>query len=391
MITLEEARSRLLALAQPLASQTLEIDQCYARYLANDLYAKRTQPAADLSAMDGYAVRFADLSEPLSVVGESAAGKPFNGIVGTRQAVRIFTGAHVPQGADCVVMQEDFVACGKMASLCGDGPSRQGAHIRRAGSDFLAGQKLLTAGQFLNAGAISAAIMGGYGALDVGRKPKIAIIGSGDELVPPGYETDASQIPSSNNDMLCAMLRHLPCDIFDFGTVNDNVDTIKSTLKQCADADIIVTSGGASVGDHDLIQTALKEMGAQIDFWRVAVKPGKPVLAGHLGSSIVIGLPGNPGSAFVTAYLFLMPMVRHLSGCTQPWPIIYQTFMQTGLPAAGQRTEFLRAVLNENGITPLLQQDSGLTSSLAAANALIIRPAGAEPVYPGDLIAYHLL
>jgi molybdopterin molybdotransferase len=391
MISVEEAQKKLLALASPLSPETLKIEHSYGRYLTRDILAKRTQPSADLSAMDGYAVRIGDLTEALNVIGESAAGKPFSGTLGAQQAVRIYTGAHIPCGADCVVIQEDVSINGQTITLCSDGPAGQGAHIRRTGTDFSSGQRLLSAGQLMNAGAVATAIMGGYGALDVGRIPKIAVIGSGDELVSPGYPANSAQIPASNNQMICAMLKDLPCEIIDMGIVGDNVDDIISSLNQCADADIIVTSGGASVGDYDLMQTSLSQMDAQIGFWRVAIKPGKPVMAGRLGKSIILGLPGNPGSAFVTAYLFLLPLVRHLSGCSQPFPPVYQAHTLEGLPATGSRTEFLRAILAENGIRPLTGQDSGHTTSLAAANSLIIRPAHSLAVKIGALVTFHMM
>ncbi len=391
MIEYHEARQRLIALASPLANETLPIASCVGRYLGTNINAKRTQPAADLSAMDGYAVRYAEINNRLVIAGESAAGKPFEGTLKVNEAIRIFTGAHIPDGADTVIIQEDVVVDKNEITKNEDVPEKMGAHIRRAGTDFQSNELLLAKGHLLNAGSIAAAVMGGYGALDVGQMPKIAIIGSGDELVPPGAEASAAQIPSSNNSMLTALLNPFGCNVIDGGIAADNLAAIEEKLTACADADIIVTSGGASVGDHDLVRAALIDMGAEIDFWRIALKPGKPLMAGRLGKSIVLGLPGNPGSAFVTAFLFLLPLVRHLAGSVDPWPSLYSAAVLTDLPATKERAEFLRATVDANGITPLFAQDSGLTATLASANALLMRPAFSPSVLPEGEVKYHLL
>jgi molybdopterin molybdotransferase len=391
MIELAEARHRLLALGTQLSAETHEIQHCSGRYLARDITARRTQPAADMSAMDGYAVRFGDLGEAMQIIGESAAGRPFAGGMLAGQAVRIFTGAHMPARADSVLIQEDAEAQNNVLRMVGDGPKQRGENVRKTGSDFTSGDILLRRGHLLHAGAIATAVMGGYGELDVGRRPKVIVIGSGDELVMAGAMATPAQIPASNNNMLCAMLQALPCEVIDAGIVGDSMDSIVTKFAQHAGADIIVTSGGASVGDHDLIQAALISMGAEIDFWRVAIKPGKPMMAGRLGGSIVIGLPGNPGSAFVTAFLFLLPLVRHLAGSNAPWPAQYSAITQTDMPATGTRTEFLRALVNGSEITPLLAQDSGITHTLAAANALLIRTANADAAIKGQLADYLLI
>jgi molybdopterin molybdotransferase len=391
MIDLAVAQQRLLALAAPLPAEDIAISNCVGRFLASDVYAKRSQPAADLSAMDGYALRFDDLIGGMKVIGESAAGRPFIGKVAEFETVRIFTGAHLPDGTDTVLMQEDAIEERGVLKLNGNGPSAKGQHIRLTGSDFQKNQLLLPKGQMLNSGALAVAAMGGHGELHVGSTPKISIIGSGDELVPPGQVTSFAQIPSSNNIMIAAMLNNLPCDVQDHGIAADNLDSLESKLNECADADVIVTSGGASVGDHDLVRTALIRMGAEIDFWRVAIKPGKPLMAGRLGKSIIIGLPGNPGSAFVTAFLFLLPLVRQLAGSGMPWPKIMTAMSKTDMTIGGTRTEFVRAVVDENGIAPLSAQDSGLTSSLAAANALVIRQVDAPSVSAGEQVNFVLL
>jgi molybdopterin molybdotransferase len=391
MIDLAVAQQRLLALSAPLPAKNIEISSCFGRFLASDVYAKRSQPAADLSAMDGYALRFDDLIGGMKVIGESAAGRPFIGKVGPSQTVRIFTGAHMPGGTDTVLMQEEAIEERGMLRLNGNGPNAKGQHIRRTGSDFQKNQLLLPKGQMLNSGALAVAAMGGHGELNVGGTPKISIIGSGDELVPPGQVTSSAKIPSSNNIMIAASLNDLPCDVHDHGIAADDLGALESKFNECADADVIVTSGGASVGDHDLVRAALIKMGAEIDFWRVAIKPGKPLMAGRLGKSIVIGLPGNPGSAFVTALLFLLPLVRHLAGSGAPWPKTMTAVSKADISMGGTRTEFVRAIVDENGIAALGLQDSGLTSSLAATNALIIRPIAAPSVAAGDQVSFILL
>jgi molybdopterin molybdotransferase len=391
VITVEEARQRLIALAAPLPSCDLPLSQCAGRFLASDIAAKRTQPVADLSAMDGYALRFDDRNGALRVIGESAAGQPFSGIVGPNEAVRIFTGAHVPSGADTILIQEDAAIDGASLTPSPEGLMSKGKHIRRLGSDFHEGETLLTAGQMLIPGAIALAAMGGYGALSVGTAPKVSIIGSGSELAPPGEPLGEAQIPSSNNVMLAAMLADLPCNIHDEGIVKDDLNALEAKIAACASSDIIVTSGGASVGDHDLVQAALINAGAKIDFWRVAMRPGKPLMLGKLGHSFVMGLPGNPGSAFVTAFLFLIPLVRHLAGSNAPWPSLLCAPVTHDLKAGGARAEYLRAVVNEGGITAFHGQDSGVTSILSKANALLIRPTDAAPVSAGAMVNYFAL
>lgn len=388
MIPVAEAQARLLALAAPLPPQTLSLNQAFGHYLAEDIVAKRSQPAAHLSAMDGYAIRFADLPGPLGVIGESAAGRPFSGAIGDKQAVRIFTGAHVPGGGDTILIQEDAKIADGQLFMSGEGPGTVGKHIRRAGADFCLGDTLLTRGAWLTPGAIAAAAMGGFGQLVAGGIPKIAIIASGDELLPPGEICDTAHVPSSNNVMLAAMLRSLPCEVDDKGIVEDDLDKLIAVFANAAGSNVIVTSGGASVGDHDLVQAALAAAGAHIDFWRVALRPGKPMMAGRLGNTLVLGLPGNPSSAFVTAFLFLLPLVRHLAGSVSPFPPIQNGRISSALPEGDSRAEYLRAYVEANEITPFSKQDSGMVKPLANANALLIRRAYAAPLNAGDKAQY---
>jgi molybdopterin molybdotransferase len=388
MIGVEEAQARLLALASPLPAIEVSVSQAVGHYLAEDVVAKRTQPAADLSAMDGYAIRFADLPGPWRVIGESAAGQPFAGRIDKAEAVRIFTGAHVPDGADSILIQEEASRDGDLLNLTGQGPPTLGAHVRRKGGDFSNGDCLLVAGTRLNVGAIAAAVMAGYGALSAGGRPKVSIIGSGDELIPPGMPCDDAHIPSSNSVMLAALLDGLPCSVDDKGIIADNLRDLEASFRACAGSDIIVTSGGASVGDHDLVQQALRNVGAEIDFWKVAMRPGKPVMAGRLGNAIVLGLPGNPSSAFVTAFLFLIPLVRHLAGSNSPLPEPITVALATDLPAGGQRTDYFRARIENGKISMFNRQDSGMLAPLSQANALLINPAGTPPRPAGTKAQY---
>ena len=388
MIPVVEAQARLLALATPLSPQSVSLNDAIGHYLTEDILAKRSQPAADLSAMDGYAIRFADLPGPLDLIGESAAGRPYSGTLKAKQAVRIFTGAHVPGGGDTILIQEDASIANDRLVLGGEGPGNVGKHIRRAGADFCSGEKLLALGTLLTPGAIATAAMGGHGQLPVGGTPKIAIIASGNELVLPGETGDAALIPSSNNIMLAAMLHSLPCDVHDKGIVEDDLDKLTDAFVDAAGCDILVTSGGASVGDHDLVQAALVSAGAEIDFWRVALRPGKPMMAGRLGKTLVLGLPGNPSSAFVTAFLFLLPLVRYLTGSVSPFPIIQKARISCALPEGDDRSEYLRAHIEDNEITPFFSQDSGMVKPLANANALVIRNAHAPQLNAGDEVEY---
>lgn len=388
MMSAEEARQRLLQLCRPLPPTRKILAHCSGDYLAEDLVALRTQPAADLSAMDGYAVRSIDGPGPWRVIGESAAGAAFTGDMAPQTAVRIFTGAPVPAGADTVIIQEDVAASGDRIVLLSKGRREPHSNIRKAGSDFVAGDLLIAKGARLTAGAVAAATMAGHDMLLVGGRPKIGIISSGNELVPPGDMATDQQIPASNGIMLLAMLSKLPCDVYDLGIARDDILALTEKINAARDMDIIVTIGGASVGDHDLVQAALKQAGAQIDFWRVAIRPGKPMMAGKLADSILLGLPGNPASAFVTAFLYLLPLARYLAGAASCWPLTLEMPCGHDLPAGGERAEYLRAQMIDHVLHAHLQ-DSGMTRPLAIADALIHRRVNAPAVSAGSPVSYH--
>ncbi len=390
-IPLEEAQARLLALVTPLPVERVDVSSALGRYLAEPLNARRTQPAADLSAMDGYAVKGPQLSGPWQLVGESAAGHPFAGTVAAGQAVRIATGALLPTGGDAVVLQEDVVRDGDTITLTGTPPSPPAKHVRHCGNDFRRDSELLPKGARIGPAQLALAISAGHNHLAVRRLPRIAIIDSGDELAADPEICAAHQIPASNGAMLAALIAALTCEIRRLGPISDDLDAITKALEAAAWADIIVTTGGASVGDHDLIRPALAAWGATLDFWKVAIKPGKPLLVATKGGQIVLGLPGNPVSSYTTAYLFLMPLIRAISGADTPLPQAIIQRLATPVPAGGSRREFMRARLTKAGAEILTTQDSGALAALAVADLLIDRPAGAQALPAGaDVPAYFI-
>ena len=389
LLPVEEAQARLLALRDPLASENIALSYALDRYLSEDVRAKRDQPAAPISAMDGYAIRFADLPGPWTIVGDIAAGTTPQRAVGAGEAMRIFTGAILPDGADTILIQEDTTTDGNILTLSRNGPDTCRRHVRARSGDFASGARLLEAGTRLTPGAIAAAAMGGAGSLNVGGRPRVAILTTGDELVPPGHPLAPGQIPDSNGVMLAAMLAAEPARISVPLHAVDDRDLLSSILKDLArHHDVIVTVGGASVGDHDHVRDALEDAGGRIDFWKIAMRPGKPLIAGTVGDAVLLGLPGNPSSAFVTATLFLLPLVRHLAGASAPLPPIHQAPLAAPLAAGDSRRDYLRAQLVGGRLNPFVTQDSGQTFPLIAANALIIREIGAQPRAVGDIADY---
>lgn len=389
MISIEEAQARIFALKQPAETERVPLAEAAGRWAAEDVVALRTQPARDLSAMDGYAVRFADGAGPWTVIGESAAGRRYTGSVGPGEAVRIFTGAVVPQGADSVIIQENVTRAGDLLTLTGEALKQSGQNVRRAGGDFREGMAVVPIGAELHARHIALAAMAGYGDLLVRRRLKVTLVSTGDELVPPGKTCAEDQIPSSNGVMLAAMLRGLPVELTEIPAVADDLDVLAEQFQALADQDIIVTTGGASVGDHDLIAPALQAAGGAIDFWKIAMRPGKPVIAGTIGAAVVLGLPGNPVSAFVTAMLFLKPLIAHLGGAENPLPTRLTAHLAVDLPANGARTDHLRARIDNGLILPVGSNDSAMLAALSASNALIIRDINAIPAKIGDAVQYY--
>ncbi|WEK46952.1 MAG: molybdopterin molybdotransferase MoeA [Candidatus Andeanibacterium colombiense] len=388
-IPLSEAQQRLLAQVEPLPAEEVLAEAAVGRCLAEPLLARRTQPAADLSAMDGYAMKAGE-SGPWQVVGESAAGHPFSGTLGPGEAIRISTGALMPDGGETVLLQENATREGDRLSLNGEGDPDP-RHIRRKGFDFREGDTVLSAGVRIGPGQLGLALSAGSDRLTVHRLPRLAILDSGDELATDFADLTPHRIPASNGAMLAAMTARLSSERLRLGPVPDDLDALAKALETAGDADVIVTSGGASVGDHDLIYPALEAWGAEIDFWRVKMKPGKPILIARKGKQMVLGLPGNPVSSFVTGFLFLLPLLRALAGDRDPLPRPVMLPLGAGIPAGGQRLELRRALMRDGAVNSLEEQDSSALRTLAIANALIERPAEAPAAAAGTLVPAYWL
>ncbi|MCK0128306.1 molybdopterin molybdotransferase MoeA [Erythrobacter sp. F6033] len=378
MLTLEEAQAKLLALASDIPPVEIQTHLAQGHHVSEDVTAVRTQPAADLSAMDGYAICG---NGPWDLVGESRAGAPLKGHLIDGQCARISTGAHLPDGSDRILIQENAVVDGQTVSLRkGEVVPESAQHIRRAGFDFHEGDTLLHRGTLIGPAQIALALSGGLSSLPVLPAPRIAVLDSGDELVRLPATLAAHQIPASNGAMLRAMISPIAGTIDLLGPVADNLDALADALSKTNDCDVLVTSGGASVGDHDLIQQALINWGAEIEFWKVAIKPGKPLMIATRQSEqrkqVILGLPGNPVSSFVTCYLFALPLIRAMMGFQTPFPGLTQIPTKQDLPPGGHRREFLRAVSDGQSVWLTDSQDSSALQSLAKANCLIDRPSG---------------
>ena len=389
MISLEAAQSRLLALVRPLPAETASLAEASGRWAAEDVVSKRTQPARPLSAMDGYAMAGGSVG-PWRVIGESAAGRPFGGRIGDGEAARIFTGAAVPQGADAVVIQENVTRDEDTIRVAPADAPITGRHIRQQGSDFRKGDLLIKKGERLMPAQVALAAGGGHDKLSVRRQPRIALIATGDELVAPGVDAGDDFLPESNTTMLAGLLHDLDCDINRIGIIPDKLTEIVAAIRS-VDADLLITLGGASVGDHDLVRPALEACGAKLDFWKVAMRPGKPVMAGQLGEMIVLGLPGNPVSAFVTALLFAKPVAAALAGATSPLARQFTVRAAADLPANGERIDHVRARNTVDGVVPVGPNDSASLGGLAAADCLIVRPPNAPPANIGDTVPIYVL
>ncbi|MEL6238355.1 MAG: molybdopterin molybdotransferase MoeA, partial [Pseudomonadota bacterium] len=383
MLALEEAQKRLLALAPRLPVEYTAPGRAFGLYLAAPLSALRTQPSSDLSAMDGYAVSG---NGPWERVGEARAGTPFEGDLADGECVRISTGARMPDGSDRVLIQENAqISQSTVTALEAPEP---GQHVRRRGFDFQTREPLLDAGTRMGPAQVALAISAGHANVAITREPGIAIIDSGDELAADAANCGPDQIPASNGAMIDAMLAPYGCDTIRIGPVKDDLEMLAQALDHAGAADIVITSGGASVGDHDLIQEALRAWGAKIDFWKVAIKPGKPLMVatreGPEGPRVILGLPGNPVSSFVTAFLFALPLIRASLGDRDPLPKASPAIAAEDLSATGKRREFLRAVSDGGTVRLAGSQDSSALMALARANCLIDRPVGASPVRAGE-------
>jgi len=393
LLGVDEAQARLLAGVVALPVEDAPFPAALGRILGHDVVARLTQPPFAASAMDGFAVRWADLPGPWRIIGESAAGRRFAGTVGAGEAVRILTGAPLPAGADTVIVQEDVArthaADGtETLTLTGDGPPREGAHIRPAGLDFAAGDTVAPAGGRVTPARIGVAAAAGHATLPVHRRPRVALLATGDELVAPGTTPPRDSIVSSNGVMLAALLSPV-AEVIDGGIVADTREDLTAAIHTHAqaDVDLIVTIGGASVGDHDHVMPVLTAMGAEIDFWKIALRPGKPMLSGQLGGTRIVGLPGNPVSAFVCATLFVVPLLKALGGDRAPLPEPFAARLGVDLTANGPRRDYLRARLADGRVAPFNRQDSGMLHVLADSNVLIRREPGAPPATAGEIVS----
>ena len=392
LLSVANALARVLADARPLPAEQATLTDAHGRVLAADVAALRTQPPQDLSAMDGYAVRAASVATvpaTLKVIGEVAAGHPFDGSVSDGEAARIFTGGVVPPGADTIVIQENTKRDGDTVVVTSGSPA--GKHIRRAGLDFKEGAVLLAKGRRLNDRDLMLAAAMNHPRLPVHRRPRVAVLGTGDELVPPGVTPGPGEIVYSNGFALMALARSEGAEVIDLGIVPDRVDaTVAAIRKARAErADILLTSGGASVGDYDLVQKGLAAEGLALSFWKVALRPGRPMMHGKLGEMQVIGLPGNPVSAFVCALLFLVPLIRRLAGRADIEPQTESVKLGSDLPANDERADYMRARLSTGSdgtlvATPIPVQDSSMMAALANADCLVIREPFASAVKAGS-------
>ena len=391
LMPVPEALRRVLADARPLPAETVALNDALGRVLTQDVVALRTQPPAAVSAMDGYAVRAADVAQApvtLKLIGEVAAGHPFDGEVGAGQAARIFTGGVMPAGGDTVVIQELTARDGDTVTI--QKPTAKGRNVRGQGIDFAKDQILLRKGRRLTDRDLMLAAAMNHPTVRVHRRPKVAVLGTGDELVAPGTAPGPGEIVYSNGFALMAMARSEGAEVSDLGIARDRVEDIAAAVRRARDwgADILLTSGGASVGEHDLVQRALAAEGLDLSFWRVALRPGRPMMHGRLGAMQVLGVPGNPVSSYVCAFLFLVPLIRRLAGRSDLAPISEPARLGRDLPENDERADYLRATL-EHGpdgpvATPLPSQDSSLMAPLAKADCLVIREPNAPAAAAGS-------
>jgi molybdopterin molybdotransferase len=383
LMAVAEAKARIVAGVEPLPGEGVSIYEASGRVLAEALRANLTQPPFDASAMDGYAVRAADVAQlpvSLKVVGASAAGHGFDGQLGPREAVRIFTGAPLPQGADTVVIQEDTKpeppdAVTILAAAAG-------RHIRRRGLDFAEGHTALEAGTKLTGRDLMLAAAMNHPAVFVRRKPVIALLANGDELVAPGETPKASQIVSSIPAGLKAAVEAWGGKAVVLDIAKDRRESIAAQVDAAPSADVLVTIGGASVGEHDLVRGALEAKGARFEVLKAAMRPGKPVMFGHLGAQKVLNLPGNPASAIICARIFLKPLIGALLGLPTDEPL-YEFPLFGPIEANGEREHYMRAIASGGTVAPLPDQDSSLISALARSNCLIVRPVNGPSLPAG--------
>jgi molybdopterin molybdotransferase len=395
MIAVEEAVGRIAGAFKPVDAETVALGAAAGRVLADDVRAVSSQPPAPVSSMDGYAVGAVDVPRAgttLTVVGSAPAGHPFTGRVNSGEAVRIFTGGVVPDGADTIIIQEDAETAGDRVTF--NEAARLGRHVREAGLDFKAGETLAKAGRRLNARDLSLIAAGDVAQVRVRKRPRIVFVATGDELSLPGTARKPGGIVASSGYALAAMIEAWGGDAIDLGILPDTAEAVASIADKAAGADLIVTLGGASVGDHDLIQKALGPRGFALDFWKIAMRPGKPLIFGKLGNTPLLGLPGNPVSTLVCAVLFLRPAIAAMLG-TDDGTIVVTAKLGSDLKENDGRQDYLRARLEtkdgDRFVLPFAVQDSSMLSVLAQADGLIIRPPHAPAARKGESVSVLLL
>jgi len=393
MISVDDALDRIFTKIPTPLAETVPLARAHRRVLLKPLLARRTQPPFDASAMDGYAVRAEEIvpGKPVFLAGTSQAGQRFTGMMQSGECVRVFTGAPMPIGADAVIIQENAKADGNKVVF--ETQSTPGQFVRKKGYDFVEGTELLQPGAGLTPAMLNLAASANYPQVEVARRPKIAILSTGDELVAPGSELGADQIVASNAFGLTPLLSAYADKIVDLGIIRDDKPALEKAILGAFDwgAEVLITSGGASVGERDYVRDALRDLGVNLDFWKIAMRPGKPLMFGTRGRRLVFGLPGNPISAFVTATVLVRPALRHMTGHTDPfWPFMGVPLV-ADLPRNGERRHFVRGKLSRNEIgflevMPIAETDSGHSSSLAEADALIIQPEDSPGIQAGEIV-----
>ncbi len=396
LLSVEQAQQRLLSGVVPLKEEQILLDQAHRRVLANNLTAPMNQPPFPASAMDGYAVCSSDFSNQseqgvkVSIIGTSRAGHPYPGQVGKGQAVCIFTGAQVPEGGDAVVPQEDCERLDNTEVLVNHFPL-SGEFVRPKGYDFNQGDLLLETGTQLNYRHLALIASMNVPQLWVRQNPRVAILATGDELVPPGTPLGPGQIVSSVPFGMKALIEGAGGKAQTLGIAKDDLKSLTQMIEKARDFDVLVTIGGVSVGEHDLVQQALKDQGMQLDFWKIAMRPGKPLMVGTLDKQKVIGVPGNPVSALICCYIFVLPLIRALQGSKNPHPVLQKLPLQTPVAENKARQHYMRAIIetdknNHPLVSCIEDQDSSLQANFAKANALIARAPHAPSAKPGDLV-----
>jgi molybdopterin molybdotransferase len=398
MISVAEARQKITDAMPAMPAERIALPAALGRVLAEDLTARRTQPPKAVSAMDGYAVRSEDVATiptTLKIVGHVPAGQSYDGTIGPGETVRIFTGAPLPDGADAIVIQENTEPNGDKVNVV-DGKAPKGRYVRPAGLDFSAGDTLLEKGSIMTARAIGLAAGMNIPWVSVSRKPRIALLATGDEIVMPGEPLSDNQIVSSNGLALAGFIQAMGGEPVDLGIAPDSEETLRTMAEGARGADMLVTCGGASVGDHDLVQKVLGDIGLEIDFWRIAMRPGKPLMFGHIGDTRMLGLPGNPVSAQVCATIFLGPAIAAMLGVKDAGAKLRLAILGGTLAENDEREDYLRAALSSDEDGNLIanafsKQDSSVFSGFARADCLIVRAPHAPPAQKGDRVSVLML